>query len=80
MAKRDAASFGSLHFHFSMDSGTLKGTVNKKPSAVSYSLDGLAGFVGPGGVQVYRILVRWMLEPTYIELMEDRLELAPAKG
>jgi len=40
----------------------------------------LRGPLGPGGVQVYRVRVRRRAEPTYIELMEDQLELAPAKG
>jgi len=40
----------------------------------------LRGPLGPGGVQVYRVLVRRKPEPAYIELMEDQLEMAPAKS
>lgn len=40
----------------------------------------LRGPLGPGGVQVYRVRVRRKPEPQYIELMEDQLELVPAKG
>jgi hypothetical protein len=32
-----------------------------------------------GGAQIYRVLVRRKPEPTYIELREDQLELAPTK-
>ena len=39
----------------------------------------LRGPLGPGGVQIYRVLVRRKPEPTYIELREDQLQLAPAK-
>ncbi len=39
----------------------------------------LRGALGPGGVQIYRVLVRRKPEPTYIELREDQLQLAPAK-
>jgi hypothetical protein len=35
--------------------------------------------LGRGGVQIYRVLVRRTPEPTYIELREDQLQLAPAK-
>jgi hypothetical protein len=35
--------------------------------------------LGPGGVQIYRVLVRRKPESTYIELREDQLQLAPAK-
>jgi hypothetical protein len=38
------------------------------------------GPLGPGGAQVYRVLIRRKPEPSYIELMEDQLELVPAKG
>jgi hypothetical protein len=40
----------------------------------------LRGPLGPGGVQIYRVLVRRKPKPTYIELREDQLALAPAKG
>ncbi len=39
----------------------------------------LRGPLGPGGVHIYRVLVRRKPEPTYIELREDQLQLAPAK-
>jgi hypothetical protein len=39
----------------------------------------LRGPLGPGGVQIYRVLVRRKPEPIYIELREDQLQLAPAK-
>jgi hypothetical protein len=35
--------------------------------------------LGPGGAQIYRVRVRGMLKPTYIELREDQLVLIPAK-
>jgi hypothetical protein len=38
------------------------------------------GPLGPGGVQVYRVLVRRKPEPKYIELMEDQLEVTPENG
>jgi len=40
----------------------------------------LRGPLGPGGVQIYRVLVRRKPKPTYIELREDQLALAPAKS
>ena len=39
----------------------------------------LRGPLGPGGIQIYRVLIRRKPEPTYIELREDQLQLAPAK-
>jgi hypothetical protein len=39
----------------------------------------LRGPLGPGGIQVYRVLVRRKPERSYIELMEDQLEMAPPK-
>ena len=39
----------------------------------------LRGPLGPGGCQIYRVLVRRKPEPKYIELREDQLVLAPAK-
>jgi hypothetical protein len=39
----------------------------------------LRGPIGPGGIQIYRVLIRRKPEPTYIELREDQLQLAPAK-
>jgi hypothetical protein len=38
----------------------------------------LRGPLEPGGVQIYRVRVRREPEPSYIELREDQLELAPA--
>ncbi len=38
------------------------------------------GPLGPGGVQVYRVLVRRKPTRKYIELREDQLELVPAKS
>ena len=40
----------------------------------------LRGPLGPGGTQIYRVLVRRKPEPKYIELREDQLMLVPAKG
>jgi hypothetical protein len=40
----------------------------------------LRGPLGPGGAQVYRVLVRRKPRPVYIELLEDQLVLAPAKA
>ncbi len=40
----------------------------------------LRGPLGPGGAQVYRVLVRRKPEPKYIELREDQLELVPARS
>jgi hypothetical protein len=40
----------------------------------------LRGPLGPGGVQVYRVLVRRKPERKYIELMENQLVLIPAKS
>jgi hypothetical protein len=39
----------------------------------------LRGPLGPGGAQVYRVLVRRKPEPKYIELLEDQLVLMSAK-
>jgi hypothetical protein len=38
------------------------------------------GPLGPGGAQIYGVLVRRKPEPKYIELRENQLELVPAKG
>jgi hypothetical protein len=38
------------------------------------------GPLGPGGAQIYRVLIRRKPEPTYIELRQDQLELAPTKS
>ena len=38
----------------------------------------LRGPLGPGGKQVYRVIVRRRPSPVYIELTEDQLELLPA--
>jgi hypothetical protein len=40
----------------------------------------LRGPLGPGGAQIYRVLVRRKPAPKYIELREDQLELVPTKG
>ena len=40
----------------------------------------LRGPLAPGGVQVYRILVRRKPSPAYIEVREDQLELIPANA
>lgn len=40
----------------------------------------LGGPFGPGGAQIYRVRVRGMVKPTYIDLREDQLELLPRKG
>ena len=40
----------------------------------------LRGPLGPGGAQVYRVRIRGMAKPTFIELIEDQLELIPRKG
>jgi hypothetical protein len=40
----------------------------------------LRGPLGPGGAQIYRVLVRRKPEPKYIELREDQLKPVPAKG
>jgi hypothetical protein len=37
----------------------------------------LRGPLGPGGKQVYRVIVRRKPSPMYIELTEDDLELLP---
>jgi hypothetical protein len=39
----------------------------------------LRGPLGPGGAQIYRVLVRRKPEPKFIELREDQLVLVPAK-
>jgi hypothetical protein len=39
----------------------------------------LRGPLGPGGKQVYRVLVRRKPKPVYIELREDQLVLIPAE-
>ena len=38
------------------------------------------GPLGPGGAQIYSVLVRRKPEPKYIELRENQLELVPANG
>jgi hypothetical protein len=40
----------------------------------------LRGPLGPSGAQIYRVRVRGMAEPTYIELRGDQLALIPAVG
>ena len=37
----------------------------------------LRGPLAPGGVQVYRVIVRRKPSPVYIEVREDQLELLP---
>ena len=39
----------------------------------------LRGPLGPGGVQIYRVRVRRKPSPTYVEVREDQLELAPTE-
>jgi hypothetical protein len=39
----------------------------------------LRGALGPGGAQIYRVLVRRKPEPKYIELREDQLVLIHPK-
>ena len=39
----------------------------------------LRGPLGPGGAQIYRVLVRRKPSRKYIELREDQLVLIPAK-
>jgi hypothetical protein len=36
------------------------------------------GPLGPKGEQIYRVMVRCKPRPSYIEVREDQLELAPA--
>jgi hypothetical protein len=38
----------------------------------------LRGPLGPGGVQIYRVLVQRRPKPAYIELREDQLQPLPA--
>jgi hypothetical protein len=38
------------------------------------------GPLGPGGAQVYRIRIRRTPEPVYAEVLEDQLEVLPAKA
>jgi hypothetical protein len=40
----------------------------------------LRGPLGPGGAQIYRIMVRRKPTPTYIEVREDQLELISSQG
>jgi len=40
----------------------------------------LRGPLGPGGVQIYRVLVRRKPDPVYIELREDQLRLVPTES
>ena len=40
----------------------------------------LWGALGPGGTQVYRVRVRGMSRPTYIDVREDQLEVVPEKA
>ena len=37
----------------------------------------LRGPLGPGGTQVYRVIVRRKPSPVYIEVLEEQLELLP---
>ena len=39
----------------------------------------LRGPLGPGGIQIYRLLLRKKPRPAYIELREDQIELLPKK-
>jgi hypothetical protein len=38
----------------------------------------LRGPLGPGGAEIYRVLVRGMVKPTYVGLREDQLVLIPS--
>ncbi len=40
----------------------------------------LRGPLAPGGVQVYRVIVRRKPTPVYIELREDQIQALPAKS
>jgi hypothetical protein len=40
----------------------------------------LRGALGPGGSQIYRVIVRRKPTPAYIELREDQLEAIPAES
>ena len=40
----------------------------------------LRGPLGPGGKQVYRVIVRRKPSPMYIELLEEQLVLLPSKA
>jgi hypothetical protein len=40
----------------------------------------LWGALGPGGKQVYRVMVRRKPKPVYIDLVEDQLVLIPAEA
>ncbi len=40
----------------------------------------LRGPLGPGGKQVYRVLVSRKPRPVYIEVLEEQLELLPPKA
>jgi hypothetical protein len=39
----------------------------------------LHGALGPGGAQVYRVIVRRKPSPVYIDLLEDQLVFIPPK-
>ena len=64
----------------SFSSSSETASRSASPEACAGRIVELRGPLGPGGVQVYRVLVRRKPEPKYIELMEDQLELVPAKG
>jgi len=38
----------------------------------------LRGPLGPGGVEIYRVRIRNMSKPTYVEVRADQLEAIPA--
>jgi hypothetical protein len=40
----------------------------------------LRGPLGPGGKQVYRVLLRRKPSPVYIEVLEEQLELLPEEA
>ncbi len=40
----------------------------------------LRGPLGPGGVQIYRVRTRRKPTPSFIEVREDQLDLAPARS
>jgi hypothetical protein len=40
----------------------------------------LRGPLGPGGCQIYLIMVRRKPTPSYVEVREDQIEVLPSKG
>jgi hypothetical protein len=52
----------------------------RRSGGLSGKIVELRGPLGPGGAQIYRVLVRRKPEPKYIELREDQLDLVTASG